>query len=535
MSGLSDEDKARIRREEEARLKALEEERYRAKVRAELEAELAARAGGEAPRGAASQRVHEGEAFVWTEAPPEPGTDVDRPALAPPVRPVSSAAAPAPAKPAPRAAEVVPVARAPRPPRVAPWWTLAALLLAGGGTLLVLGLSKGGGAGVGAGGRDRVDLALKASGPVAEIARPPWDPGQLATDEYRIDEAGRVTSVPGRGLDSFEAWRAAYQTPPPVMRELFPERPTLPEIEARGEERPPAEGAPRMLLRARDEGPGPSAGMGAALDDLMRVVPPQAWMVIGVARAGVARSPALVRAHAELARQLGAMSPLSAIGGRELLLGTERLVYAAVLDGVDAEEEFLVSAATADSGRVRDAALAAGATVNAGVFEWLALPSGEGVIVEAGRFAAARPRTTPSMIAARAGDSVGWAGELGPMLRRVSAASAIFGVVHTRNADPADMERALPGLGRVRVVGASVDVGEAITARLNLELGDMTEATNLLAAFERARAGVDPGSPQAGLIARITPSIEGAVLTLTLTLAEYELAALGREAGLTPP
>lgn len=534
MSGLSDEDKARIRREEEARLKALEEERYRAEVRAELEAELAARQGGEAPRAAASQRVQEGEAFVWTEAPPEPGTDVERPALAPPVRPPPSAAAAAPAKPAPRVPEPAPVGRAPRPPRVAPWWALAALLLAGGGTLLVLGLSKGGGAGAGAGGRDRVDLALKASGPIAEIARPPWDPAQLATDEYRIDEAGRVTSVAGRGLDSFEAWRAAYQTPPPVMRELFPERPTLPEIEARGE-RPPAEGAPRMLLRARDGGAGPSAATGAALDDLLKVVPPHAWMVIGVARAGVARSPALIRAHAELARQLGDMSPLSAIGGRELLLGAERLVYAAVLDGVDAEEEFLVSAATADSGRVRDAALAAGATVNAGVFEWLALPSGEGVIVEAGRFAAARPRTTPSMIAARAGDSVGWAGELGPMLRRVSAASAIFGVVHMRNADPADMERALPGLGRVRVLGASVDVGESITARLHLELGDMTEATNLLAALERARAGVDPGSPQAALIARIAPAIEGAVLTLTLTLAEHELAALGREAGLTPP
>jgi len=502
MSGLSDDDKARIRREEAARIKALEEERYRAEVRAELEAELAGREGGDKPvvvKG--SRRVLEGEAFVWTEPPPEARAEVGR-----------------------------------RAPKVAPWWALAALLLAGGGALLVFALLEGGGAGEGPRARDRVELSLQAAGAFAEVARPPWEPGQLATDEYRVDEAGRVTSVPGRGLERFEDWRAAYETPPPVMRELFPERPTLPELEGRSGGRPFDASTPRLRLR-EDAGPGGGAGgdpgAAAAFEDLLMVVPPQAWMVIGVAQGGVARSPALTRARLELARQLGAMSPLSVVGGESLLLGADRIAYAAVLDDVDGEEEFLVSAATPEAGRVRDAALAAGATVNAGVFEWLALPSGEGLIVEPGRLSAARPRTTPSMIAARAGDSVGWAGALSPMLRRVRGASAIFAVVHLRNADPADLERTVPGLGRAKVFGASVDVGEAITARLHIQLGDITEATRLLAELERLR-GAAAGSPQAALLSRISPTIDGAVLTLTLILSEHELAALGREVGLQP-
>jgi hypothetical protein len=183
--------------------------------------------------------------------------------------------------------------------------------------------------------------------------------------------------------------------------------------------------------------------------------------------------------------------------------------------------------------RLRQSALDGGATPVAGALPWLALPGGEALLVESGRFAVARPRSASKMLAARASDSVLWRGDLAPMLRRVVGASAVFVALHARAAERDELDRAVAGLGRLETAGLAVEVADAVTLTLHLAFADITTATRVLAELERQRGALG-SSPWAALLGRIQATIDGPLLALSLRLDEGELARLARETEIRP-
>ncbi len=519
----------------------LEEERFRADVRKELETRPpgpSAKHVGDEPAGKASQLVRDGEQFVWGKG------------AAPVPEPVSQ-----------------PVARPllPRPGRPGIWWLLASLLLVAGITLVIVALLQRSGSAAGA----SLELALTAGGPIAELRPPDWRPEDLATDDYVISPDGAVTSRPGRGLATFEDWKAAFETPPPVMERLFPEELSLAELQARYRTNPPDPALPRMRLAAGastapttpatpdpvngvngedgvngvngvDEvnevnGIDPSAigDVGASMSGLLRFVPARSWIVVGLDKARLAGSPTLSRLRDLLARGLGETSPLSTIGGSGLLSEASELVYASALDrgdGGDPDDEFIVVGTTSQGERIRELAVAAGARLDDGVLTSLVLPGGQSVLLEPGRFAAARGMG-PAMLAARASGGMLSEGTLSSMLLRVAPRASVFVVMRVQAAQTTDLNRLITGLGRAEVLGATIEVGAQVGATLHLTFPDAVTATDVLAGFENKRAEL-VGSPEGVMLRRVVVSLEGARVTLALNMSEAELAGLFAGAGL---
>ncbi len=561
MSRLTPEEMQRIRREEEARVRALEEEQYREQVRHELEqerfraevrTELEARpsdppveADEVEPAGKALaedltesgsapiQVVRDGEHFVWDQAAPAPHPE-----------------------PAPRAARARPGVSG----RPVLWWLAASLLLVVGITLVIVALLQRGGAPA----RAALELTLSAGGPIAELRHPDWKPEDLATDDYVISPDGAVTSRPGRGLGTFDAWKAAFETPPPIMNNPFPEQLSLAELRTKYQGSPPDPALPRMRLsateappptiepspaapgqqeaerdRAPDRGappvgradgldglePLPAGDLGASMSGLLRFVPARASVVVGLDKARLGGSASLLRLHGALARSLGETSPMSSIGGGGLLDASGELVYAGALDGGDLDEEFVVVGATSQGERIRELALAAGARLDDGKLTSLVLPAGEWVVLEPGRFAAARRGIGPAMMAARASGGMLTEGNLTSMLLRVAPAASVFAVLRVQPAQKADLDLLIRGLGRAEVLGATIVVGAQIGATLHLTFPDPSVAAEVLAAFESKRAEL-AGTPEGVVLGRVSASIEGAWVTLALSLSEAELAGL---------
>jgi len=474
---LTPEQRRRIRAEEEARVAAEEEARYRAAVRSEL--------AGQAP----------------TPAPPT---------------------APARAR--------VKTSKAPML-----WGALAGVCLLGAMVLVFVATRPR--AADGPAGDERptdVELRLVAGGAIAPVARPAWRPESLATDTYTIDADGKVKRAPGAGLMTLDELRAAYAAPAPIMEDPFPEpeRASLPELIEAYRASPPDTSRPRLrtLAPVRDIVKTPDK-LATALDDLLRFVPPSAYLVVGLDRAGVTRSPMLAQVHAALARALGSTPPLSLVGGEIALAAADRVVYAAAVPGVDAEDEFLV-VASADGEHLRTArdALAGRVRVEGAVVHY-DLGSDGGVVVEDGRIAAARPRTLATTLAARATDCITWSGAASAMVRRVRDASALFIVIDPRAAGTSGLDALAPGLEAARMLGARVDVGAGVTLALHLDFADAPAATTALAGLERRRTEL-AASPAGEMLARIRAAIDGARLSLTLDLSEVELGSLLRDAGL---
>lgn len=559
MSPLTPEDKQRIRREEEARHRAAEEERYRAEVRAEL---------GAAPEAEAAPD--------WDEPPTvEKRLPLAKPAPAPRRAPAPAKAPPRPAKRvAPAPAEVYPDDAAAdeayadqaydESPQAVParqganwWWWVAALLMVAGVTLVVIWVARGS-----AGDSTKpstLELSLKAGGPIAEIARREWRPSDLATDEYAITPDGKVTRVPGRGMATFEELRAAYEAPAPVMDNPFPPSLSLAELEAKYRATPPDPAMPRMRPPSTRNVPReayvpagkvpdvpipppeippdlpiipPDAHVPSATDEaltgLLAFAPSRAWLVVGLDRAHLLRSPTLALIHGQLALGLGQAPPLSVLGGAPLMSDASALVYAGGADGADADTEYVVAALSSAVDAVRERAVAYGATASENPVRWLALPGGEGLILEPGRFAIARKGSTPALLAARVGDSVLTGGELAAMVRRVRPGAAIFAALRVQKAQAADLESLARGLSSAQAIGMAVTInaiGDDIAVTMQLAFADMMTATSVLGDLEQKRLAAAT-LPQGPLLQRIQARIDGAIVILTLHLQDAELKSL---------
>ena len=101
----------------------------------------------------------------------------------------------------------------------------------------------------------------------------------------------------------------------------------------------------------------------------------------------------------------------------------------------------------------------------------------------------------------------------------------MFAVLRVQPAQKADLDLLIRGLGRAEVLGATIVVGAQIGATLHLTFPDPSAAAEVLAAFESKRAEL-AGTPEGVVLGRVSASIEGAWVTLALSLSEAELARL---------
>jgi hypothetical protein len=414
-------------------------------------------------------------------------------------------------------------------------WVLVAVGVVGGMSLVVVGLARAPSTRAAT-----VELAVATKGPLAPIARPSWRPDELAGDTFAIDEAGHVVQARGAGLATFGAWKAAYLVPPPVMNDRFPPSPVLAEYAAELSARPPSAGLklPRLKLRLGEAEPAPTtpeaipeAIAAQGFSALQRFIPAESWLVVGLEVAAARRSPALSRAVDALDEALGETTPLSTIGGREVVRSCEQVLYAGTTEGVDASEAFVFAgAATAGWVAIGERAVAAGASAVAGTPPWWSMPTGEAVMVDGAGFAAARRGSAGKLVAARAGAWLGPTSGLGAMVEKVRGA-ALFAALRVTPAIRAELERAIPGLGPMTIVGVAVSVADGLSVTVTGELPDADAATYALASLVRVRDGL-PGSAGKVLLERVVGSTSGATLTLTLTLSEEELGSLVRDAGI---
>jgi len=431
-------------------------------------------------------------------------------------------------------------------------WVLIAAGGAAGIALLVVGLVRAPGT------RASVEFAVKTEGPVAPIARPAWRPDELATDTYAINAEGHVVRERKPGLATFDAWRAAYLASPPVMNDPFPPSPSMPEHAVELSARPPSEGVklPRLKRRLGDAEPTPTPEKPAApavlepvlestsataepgFAGLARFVPAESWLVIGLDLPALRRLPLLAKAADALEQGLGETTPLATIGGRELVHACERVLYAGAIEGVDPSEEFVFAGEAAGGWTaIKDRLLAAGATAIEGPSPWWSLPTGEAVMVEGTRFAAARRGSAGKLVAARAGAWLGPTSALGAMLDVVRGGAALFAALRVTAPIASELDQVAPGLGRMSVVGVQVAIGanagDGLAVTIRGELLDADAATFALASLTRVRDRL-PGSPGKALLERVVATSSGATLTLTLRLGEDELGALVRDADLNP-
>ena len=495
MAGLSDEQKARIRAEEEQRAQALLEERYRQQVRDEL----AAGQGG---------------------AVPTPGGAVEAPAVAARGRQAQP--------PAVRERQAQPPAaqgRQAQPP-AAPGggtalglWLGAGLLFAAAAALAVLAFA-GGGAVAGPGGDDAElgppEIMAAGDGALTRVAPARWDPAELGFSGFEVGDDGVVRKVAPTGTRTLAELSASADAGAAPRNPVLPEPPPLSELPA-----PSAAGAVAV--------PGAEA-LPPVFDGMVRFVPADAWLVIAVNGASLGTSRVLRRLFDDVVREAHAEPQLARLAERAGVRVPDDVSVAlfAATPAIrrDGEEFMLGLAGTFDGRRVMDFYAGEAATtrrVEGPPLTWIETGRG-GVALGDGFVVAGATATFQAALAARTGNGALLSPTLGPALRAARTAPSAF-VVMVLTGEPArTLAAGLPALAGATLLVVRVDARAGLALDAALTVADADAAAAVVRAVDGARSG---SSPLAALVlARVRAWADGATARFSLRVSDDEAVAI---------
>ena len=489
MAGLSDEQKARIRAEEEARAQALAEERYRQQVREALAAEQQA---------ALEARYREQvRAEIGTGAPTSGAPGVPTA--------VAAVVAPTAPRPAPSAGAG----------RAVGLWAGAAVLAAGAITLGVVGFTGGGSeAAVESGGGAEFgppDIVAAGEGALAPVAPARWDPAALGFEGFEVRPDGSVVKVPATGVRSLAALAAS-------AREVRTTRAVVPESPL-----------PTFAPGAAPPAAPPAAASGHVAA-VMRFVPPDAWIVVGVDGPSLRGSRLLTRVFADLVAEShgeGAIAQLDAATGVNIPGDLAAFFLVATPASRKDSDEILLGLC----GAFDERSLARFFFQNDKAPRWVEGPpvtwvEGDqlGAAIGDGCTVVASKSTFRAALAARTGNGALLSPRIGPTLRRISAAPSGFALFDLAGPPARDLGRLLPDLASATVLGVGVDARDGLSVDATLAVGDPGAAARLVAALDRAR--VEAPAFVVLALSKVKASADGATVRVTLRATEQEALAL---------
>jgi len=457
MAGLTDEQKARIRAEEEARATALAEERYRQQVRAELEAKQQAELE-EAYRHQVRAEI-EGQPAV-------PGPPPATPTPAPPPRPIAAAGA-----------EPSGLGKA------VGLWLGAGILAAGAIAMAVVALTGGSGeAAVDPGVPDDgapPDIVAAGDGALAPVAAAKWDPAALGFEGFEDGPDGAVRKVAAAPVKTFDELKASAETPR-APRTVVPES-SLSDLLDRAEKK---------------KGGGPvDAGR---WDAMLEYAPADTRLLVGVDGAALNRSTIGRRLFDDLVTHAGSRGVVDALREAGALRVPED-VGAALFIATEAWEErddaFVLGVAGAfDGRRVADFFTSKDPPV-----QWYEGPPPRvesrhgGAVVGDGFVIVGELDPFKSSLRARAGNNASLSPRVGPALRQARGAPSVFVVFDLSGEWARDLGRELPDLAGAKALLVRADLRDGAKVEASLTLADADAAKRVALVLEAARAsGKEP-------------------------------------------
>ncbi|PKN56417.1 MAG: hypothetical protein CVU56_16405, partial [Deltaproteobacteria bacterium HGW-Deltaproteobacteria-14] len=353
------------------------------------------------------------------------------------------------------------------------------------------------------------DIVASGAGALAPVAPARWDPAALGFEGFEVRPDGSVVKVAATGVRSLAELAAS-------AREVRTPRAVVPES-------PLPTGAP-----APPPAPAPAASDHVAA--VLRFVPQDAWIVVGVDGASLRGSRLLTRIFADLVAEAhgeSAIAQLDAATGVNIPGDVAAFFLVATPASRQDSDELLLGLCGAFDTRSlarfflqrdEDLRWVEGPPVTWAEGSQLGAATGEGCTIVAAK------RTFRAALAARTGNGALLSPRIGPTLRRLSAAPSGFALLDLEGEPARELGQLLPDLASATVLGVGVDARAGLSVDATLAVGDAGAAARLVAGLDRAR--VDAPAFVTLALSKVKASVDGATVRVTLRATEEEALAI---------